>query len=155
MIFRGEEGTDQGILDHFIRSDGRYRDMLYVDGGPSKTQTVGKLRMLGNQVFKHAVTEIADAMKSCADKAGVPISDIDWFVPHQANQRILNGVAKKLKIEPSQVISTVALHANTSAASVPLAMLSAVQDGRIQRGDLVMLEAFGGGFTWGAALLRY
>ncbi|WP_416877916.1 beta-ketoacyl-ACP synthase III [Litorimonas sp.] len=155
MIFQGEEGTNHGILDHFIRSDGRYRDMLYVDGGPSKTQTVGKLRMLGNQVFKHAVTEIADAMKSCADKAGVPISDIDWFVPHQANQRILNGVAKKLKIEPSQVISTVALHANTSAASVPLAMLSAVQDGRIQRGDLVMLEAFGGGFTWGAALLRY
>lgn len=155
MIFRGEENTEQGVLDHFIRSDGRYRDMLYVDGGPSKTQTVGKLRMLGNQVFKHAVTEIADAMRSCAEKAGVPISEIDWFVPHQANQRILNGVAKKLKIEPSQVISTVALHANTSAASVPLAMLSAVRDGRIKRGDLVMLEAFGGGFTWGAALLRY
>ena len=155
MVFKGEEGSDKGVLDHFIRSDGRYREMLYVDGGPSKTQTVGKLRMLGNQVFKHAVTEIADAMRSCADKAGVPISDIDWFVPHQANQRILNGVAKKLKIEPSQVISTVALHANTSAASVPLAMLSAVEDGRIRPGDLVMLEAFGGGFTWGAALLRY
>ncbi len=155
MVFKGEENTENGVIDCFVRSDGRYRDMLYVDGGPSKTQTVGKLRMLGNQVFKHAVTEIADAMKSCADKAGVAVADIDWFVPHQANQRILNGVAKRLKIERSQVISTVALHANTSAASVPLAMLSAVEDGRIKRGDLVMLEAFGGGFTWGAALLRY
>lgn len=155
MVFQAEEGTEKGVLDHFIRSDGRYRDMLYVDGGPSKTQTVGKLRMLGNQVFKHAVTEIADAMRACAEKAGVPVSEIDWFVPHQANQRILNGVARKLKLDPSQVISTVALHANTSAASVPLAMLSAVEDGRIKHGDLVMLEAFGGGFTWGAALLRY
>lgn len=155
MIFQAEEDSEDGIIDCFIRSDGRYRDMLYVDGGPSKTQTVGKLRMLGNQVFKHAVTEIADAMKSCAKSAGVEVADVDWFVPHQANQRILNGVAKRLKIQPEQVISTVAMHANTSAASVPLAMLSAVEDGRINRGDLVMLEAFGGGFTWGAALLRY
>lgn len=155
MVFQGEEATEDGIINTFIRSDGRYKDMLHVDGGPSATQTVGKLRMLGNQVFKHAVTEIADAMKSCADKASIPISEVNWFVPHQANQRILNGVAKRLKINPEQVISTVALHANTSAASVPLAMLSAVADGRIKRGDLVMLEAFGGGFTWGAALLRY
>jgi len=155
MVFQGENDSNDGIIDSFIRSDGRYRDMLYVDGGPSKTQTVGKLRMLGNQVFKHAVTEIADAMKSCAEKAGVNVLDVDWFVPHQANQRILNGVAKRLKINPEQVVSTVAMHANTSAASVPLAMLSAVEDGRIKRGDLVMLEAFGGGFTWGAALLRY
>ena len=155
MIFQAEETEIDGVIANFIRSDGRYRDMLYVDGGPSKTQTVGNLRMLGNQVFKHAVTEIADAMRSCADKADIPISEIDWFVPHQANQRILNGVARKLKIQPQQVVSTVALHANTSAASVPLAMLSAVKDGRIKRGDLVMLEAFGGGFTWGAALLRY
>lgn len=155
MIFQAEETHDNGIIECFIRSDGRYKDMLHVDGGPSATQTVGKLRMLGNQVFKHAVTEIADAMKSCAEKADVEVSDIDWFVPHQANQRILNGVAKRLKIKPEQVISTVALHANTSAASVPLAMLSAVTDGRITKGDLVMLEAFGGGFTWGAALLRY
>ncbi len=155
MILQAQDNTENGVIESFIRSDGRHRDMLYVDGGPSKTQTVGKLRMLGNQVFKHAVTEIADAMQACADKAGVNIADIDWFVPHQANQRILNGVAKRLKIEPDQVISTVALHANTSAASVPLAMLSAVKDGRIKRGNLVMLEAFGGGFTWGAALLRY
>ncbi|WP_409433907.1 beta-ketoacyl-ACP synthase III [Litorimonas sp. RW-G-Af-16] len=144
-----------GILHSYVRSDGRYRDMLYVDGGPSKTQTVGHLRMLGNAVFKHAVTEIAQVMRDCAEQAGVEIADIDWFVPHQANQRILNGVAKKLKIDPDSVISTVALHANTSSASVPLAMHAAVKDGRIKRGDLVMLEAFGGGFTWGAALLRY
>lgn len=155
MVFQAETDTEDGVIECFMRSDGRYRDMLYVDGGPSKTQTVGKLRMLGNQVFKHAVTEIADAMKSCADKAGIAVSEIDWFVPHQANQRILNGVARRLKIQPEQVVSTVSLHANTSAASVPLAMLSAVEDGRIKRGDLVMLEAFGGGFTWGAALLRY
>lgn len=155
MVFQAEETEIEGVLANFVRSDGRYREMLYVDGGPSKTQTVGKLRMLGNQVFKHAVTEIADAMRTCAEKADIPISDINWFVPHQANQRILNGVARKLRINPEQVISTVAQHANTSAASVPLAMLSAVEDGRIKRGDLVMLEAFGGGFTWGAALLRY
>lgn len=144
-----------GILHSYVRSDGRYRDMLYVDGGPSKTQTVGHLRMLGNAVFKHAVTEIAQVMRDCADQAGIAISDVDWFVPHQANQRILNGVARKLKIDPACVISTVAQHANTSSASVPLAMHSAIKDGRIKRGDLVMLEAFGGGFTWGAALLRY
>lgn len=144
-----------GILHSYMRSDGRYRDMLYVDGGPSKTQTVGHLRMLGNAVFKHAVTEIAQVMRDCADQAGVAIADVDWFVPHQANQRILNGVAKKLKIDPGCVISTVAEHANTSSASVPLAMHSAIKDDRIKRGDLVMLEAFGGGFTWGAALLRY
>ncbi|WP_121100394.1 beta-ketoacyl-ACP synthase III [Litorimonas taeanensis] len=155
IIFQAEDTDNNGVLECFMRSDGRYREMLFVDGGPSKTQTVGKLRMLGNQVFKHAVTEIADAMQSCADKAGIAVSEIDWFVPHQANQRILNGVARRLKIEREQVVSTVALHANTSAASVPLAMLSAVEDGRIKRGDLVMLEAFGGGFTWGAALLRY
>ena len=144
-----------GVLSSFIRSDGRYRDLLYVDGGPSKTQTVGHLRMIGNQVFKHAVTDIAAAMKQCADEAGVDISDIDWFVPHQANQRILNGVSRKLKIPQESVISTVAQHANTSAASVPLAFDAAVKDGRIQRGSRVMVEAFGGGFTWGAVLFDY
>jgi len=151
----GDTDTEAGILHTFVRSDGRHREMLYVDGGPSRTQTVGHLRMLGNQVFKHAVTDISQAMKSCADQAGVAIAEIDWFVPHQANQRILSAVARKLKLRPEQVISTVAQHANTSAASVPLAMDVAVKDGRIKRGDLVMLEAFGGGFTWGATLLRF
>lgn len=149
------DGSASGILKTFVRSDGTHRDMLYVDGGPSRTQTVGHLRMLGNQVFKHAVTDIAQVIRDCAEQAGVEIADIDWFVPHQANQRILNGVAKRLKLKPEQVVSTVAQHANTSAASVPLAMDVAVKDGRIKKGDLVMLEAFGGGFTWGAALLRY
>ncbi len=149
----GEDAA--GILHSYIRSDGRYRDMLYVDGGPSSTQTVGHLRMQGNAVFKHAVTEIANVMRDCAKQSGVEIDDVNWFVPHQANQRILNAVAKKLKIAPESVVSTVALHANTSAASVPLAMNAAIKDGRIKRGELVMLEAFGGGFTWGAVLLRY
>jgi len=155
IVVESVEDTKDGILHTFIRSDGRHRDMLYVDGGPSRTQTVGHLRMLGNQVFKHAVTDISQVMRDCAEQAGVEIADIDWFVPHQANQRILNAVAKKLKLRPGQVVSTVSQHANTSAASVPLAMDAAVKDGRIKRGDLVMLEAFGGGFTWGAALLRY
>ena len=155
MVLSAEEDGDSGVLNTFIRSNGEHRELLYVDGGPSKTQTVGHVRMIGNQVFKHAVKDISKAMEECAEGAGIPISDIDWFVPHQANQRILNGVAKRLKLDPKQVISTVEFHANTSAASVPLAMDAAVKDGRIKKGDLVMLEAFGGGFTWGAALLRY
>jgi 3-oxoacyl-[acyl-carrier-protein] synthase-3 len=155
VVMEAVEDTEQGVLRTFVRSDGRHRDMLYVDGGPSRTQTVGHLRMLGNQVFKHAVTDIAQVIRDCAKQADVEISDIDWFVPHQANQRILTAVAKRLKLRPEQVVSTVGDHANTSAASVPLAMDCAVKDGRIERGDLVMLEAFGGGFTWGAALLRY
>ena len=155
VVLSGEEGSESGVLNTFIRSNGEHRELLYVDGGPSKTQTVGHVRMIGNQVFKYAVKDISAAMEECAAGAGIPISDIDWFVPHQANQRILNGVAKRLKLDPKQVISTVEFHANTSAASVPLAMDTAVKDGRIKRGDLVMLEAFGGGFTWGAALFRY
>ena len=155
VVLEATETVDTGILQTFVRSDGRHRDMLYVDGGPSRTQTVGHLRMLGNQVFKHAVTDIAQVIRECAEQANIEISDIDWFVPHQANQRILTAVAKRLKLRPEQVVSTVAEHANTSAASVPLAMDAAVKDGRIKKGDLVMLEAFGGGFTWGAALLRY
>ena len=155
IVVEAVEDTESGILQTFIRSDGRHRDMLYVDGGPSRTQTVGHLRMLGNQVFKHAVTDIAKVIQDCAEQADIKVADIDWFVPHQANQRILNAVAKRLKLRPEQVVSTVGQHANTSAASVPLAMDAAVKDGRIKKGDLVMLEAFGGGFTWGAALLRY
>ena len=155
VVLEAVEGDEGGVLKTFVRSDGAHRDMLYVDGGPSRTQTVGHLRMLGNQVFKHAVTDIAQVIRDCAEQAGVEVSDIDWFVPHQANQRILNAVAKRLKLRPEQVISTVAQHANTSAASVPLAMDVAIKDGRIKKGDLVMLEAFGGGFTWGAALFLY
>ena len=155
VVVEAVENDENGILKTFVRSDGRHRDMLYVDGGPSRTQTVGHLRMMGNQVFKHAVTDIAQVIRDCAEQANVEIADIDWFVPHEANQRILRAVAKRLKLRPEQVVSTVAKHANTSAASVPLAMDAAVKDGRIKKGDLVMLEAFGGGFTWGAALLRY
>ncbi len=155
FVVQAEEGGNNGVLATFIRSDGRYKDLLHVDGGPSRTQTVGHVHMIGNQVFRHAVKDIAQAMESCAERAGLRIADLDWFVPHQANQRILDGVAKRLGINADQVISTVAKHANTSAASVPLAMYAAIQDGRIKRDDLVMLEAFGGGFTWGATLLRY
>src|SRR6201996_3817207 len=147
--------ADQGILNSRIFSDGRLHDMLYADGGVSSTQTAGKLRMQGKEVFKHAVTNIAAAIEASAGAAHIPLSDINWFVPHQANQRILDGTARKLGIDPAKVISTVALHGNTSAASVPLALVTAVQDGRIKRGDLVLLEAMGGGFTWGAALLRW
>jgi 3-oxoacyl-[acyl-carrier-protein] synthase-3 len=149
------DNSDQGVLNTRLFSDGRLHDMLYADGGVSSTQTAGKLRMQGKEVFKHAVTNIAAAIVASADAAGLQIGDIDWFVPHQANQRILDGTARKLGIDPAKVISTVALHGNTSAASVPLALVTAVRDGRIKRGDLVLLEAMGGGFTWGAGLIRW
>jgi len=154
VVLEPHEG-EAGLLDTTIRSDGSHCDLLYVDGGPSRTQTDGHLRMTGNKVFKFAVTDLTKIIRECAERAGVAVADIDWFVPHQANQRILNGVAKKLGLRPEQVVSTVEHHANTSAASVPLAMHTAIRDGRIQRGDLMMLEAFGGGFTWGASLIRY
>jgi 3-oxoacyl-[acyl-carrier-protein] synthase-3 len=147
--------SDRGILNTKIYSDGRMHDMLYVDGGPSSTQTTGHLRMQGREVLKHAVTNISASIQASADEAGLAIGDIDWFVPHQANQRILDGTARKLGIDKNKVVSTVAEHGNTSAASVPLALAEAVGDGRIKRGDLVLLEAMGGGFTWGAALLRW
>lgn len=146
---------DRGVLNTKIFSDGRLHDMLYVDGGPSSTQTTGHLRMHGKEVFRHAVTNIAASIVASLDHAGLRVADIDWFVPHQANQRILDGTSKKLGIPPQKVVSTVALHGNTSAASVPLALATAVGDGRIKRGDLVLLEAMGGGLTWGAALLRW
>ena len=149
------DNSDQGVLNTRVFSDGRLHDMLYADGGVSSTQGAGKLRMQGKEVFKHAITNIAAAIVASSEAAGLAIDDIDWFVPHQANQRILDGTAKKLGIDPAKVISTVALHGNTSAASVPLALVAAVKDGRIKRGDLVLLEAMGGGFTWGAALLRW
>src|SRR5262249_46700606 len=129
-------------------------DLLYVDGGPSKTQSVGKVRMVGNAVFRYAVEHISGAMLEACARAGVAIDEVDWFVPHQANQRILDGVARKLGIKTEKVVSTVAVHGNTSAASVPLALDVAVRDGRIKQGDLVLMEALGGGLTWGAALVR-
>ena len=149
------DNSDRGILNTRLFSDGRLHDMLYVDGGPSSTRTTGYLRMQGREVFRHAVTNISGAITASAEAAGLPISAIDWFVPHQANQRILDGTARKLGIPAEKVISTVARHGNTSAASVPLALATAVKDGRIKPGQLVMLEAMGGGFTWGSALLRW
>jgi 3-oxoacyl-[acyl-carrier-protein] synthase-3 len=147
--------SDRGVLNTKLFSDGRLHDLLYVDGGPSTTQTTGFLRMQGKEVFRHAVTNIAASIEASAESAGIAISEIDWFVPHQANQRILDGTARKLHIDPVKVVSTVAFHGNTSAASVPLALATAVADGRIKRGDLVLLEAMGGGLTWGASLIRW
>jgi 3-oxoacyl-[acyl-carrier-protein] synthase-3 len=148
------QAGDRGVKGIHLRSDGRYRDLLYVDGGPSTTQTVGHLRMVGNQVFKHAVGKISDSVKAAAADAGLGVQDIDWFVPHQANQRILNAVAERLGLEEHKVISTVADHGNTSAASVPLALAVATEDGRVKQGDLILIEAIGGGLTWGSALIR-
>jgi 3-oxoacyl-[acyl-carrier-protein] synthase III len=146
---------DRGILTSQLRSDGRYKTKLYVDGGPSSTQTVGHLRMEGRAVFKHAVAMITDVIEDAFRATGYSAKDVDWFVPHQANQRIIDDSAKKLGIPPHKVIITVAKHGNTSAASIPLALTAAVADGRIKRGDLVMLEAMGGGFTWASALVRW
>ena len=149
-----EEAADRGVISTFLRTDGRMHDLLYVDGGPSETQTVGKLRMVGNAVFRQAVEHISGAMLEACARANVSLDEVDWFVPHQANQRILDGVARKLAIDVDKVVSTVALHGNTSAASVPLALDVASRDGRIKKGDLVLMEALGGGLTWGAALVR-
>jgi 3-oxoacyl-[acyl-carrier-protein] synthase III len=149
-----EKAGNRGILSTYVASDGRHHDLLYVDGGPSQTQTVGHLRMQGNAVFKHAVQHISDAISHAAERANIAVSDVDWFVPHQANQRILDGVARRLNIPPERVVSTVGVHGNTSAASVPLALSTAIGDGRIKQGDLVLMEALGGGLTWGAALAR-
>ena len=149
------KSSDRGVLNTKIYSDGRLHDLLYVDGGPSTTGTTGHLKMLGKEVFKHAVINIADSIEASARDGGVDIADIDWFVPHQANQRILDATARRLKVAPDRFVSTIADHGNTSAASVPLALAAAVADGRIKQGDLVLLEAMGGGLTWGAALLRW
>jgi 3-oxoacyl-[acyl-carrier-protein] synthase-3 len=147
--------TDRGILATSLRSDGRYRDKLYVDGGPSSTGTVGHVRMDGPEVFRHAVTKISEVIDATLTQAGYKASDVDWFVPHQANKRILDGATRKLGLDPARVIITVDKHANTSAASIPLALSQGRSDGRIKTGDLVLLEAMGGGFTWGAVLLRW
>ncbi|UKV16618.1 ketoacyl-ACP synthase III [Thalassospiraceae bacterium SW-3-3] len=151
------QGTikDQGILASRLHSDGSKYELLYVDGGPSSTQTVGYLQMEGKEVFRHAVTNLAGVIREVLADTGLEASDIDWLVPHQANRRILDSTAKKFGISEDKVVITVDRHANTSAASIPLALAEAVHDGRIQRGDIVILEAMGGGFTWGAALVRW
>jgi 3-oxoacyl-[acyl-carrier-protein] synthase-3 len=146
--------ADRGLLSFALRCEGEKQDLLYVDGGPSTNGVVGHLRMQGHQVFRHAVVNISEAIEAAADKAGVELSEIDWFVPHQANQRILKGVADRLGIDERRVVSTIAQHANTSAASIPLAMRVAIDDGRIKPGHLVLMEAMGGGLTWGACLVR-
>jgi 3-oxoacyl-[acyl-carrier-protein] synthase-3 len=153
---REGQGTkdDEGLLGFALRCEGSKTDLLYVDGGPASTGTVGHLRMLGNQVFRHAVVNIAEAITAACAAANIEIADVDWFVPHQANQRIIKGVGDRLGLDENKVISTVAMHANTSAASIPLAMDAAIQDGRIKKGDMVLLEAMGGGLTWGACAIR-
>ncbi len=154
VVLRSEDG-ERGILATRLHADGRHNDLLFVDGGPSTTGTVGKLRMKGREVFRHAVVNLADVLGEVLGAAGLSTADVDWVVPHQANARILDATAKKLGLSPEKVVVTVDRHANTSAASVPLALDAAVRDGRIKRGDVVVLEAMGGGFTWGAAVLRY
>ena len=152
-----QQGTreDRGILTSRLRSDGRHKDKLYVDGGPSTTQTVGHLRMEGREVFRYAVAAVADVIEGIFQETGYSANNIDWFVPHQANKRIIDGAAHKLGIAPDKIVMTLDRHGNTSAASIPLALADAVADRRIKRGDLVLLEAMGGGFTWGATLLRW
>lgn len=147
--------TGRGILSTKLHADGRHNGLLYVDGGPSTTGTVGKLRMKGREVFRHAVVNLAQVMEEALVAAGKTASDVDWVVPHQANARILDATARKLDLPAEKVVMTVDIHANTSAASVPLALDTAVRDGRIRKGDLVVLEAMGGGFTWGAAVVRF
>jgi 3-oxoacyl-[acyl-carrier-protein] synthase-3 len=154
-IVLGAEETEAGILATRLHADGRHNDLLFVDGGPSTTGTVGKVRMKGREVFRHAVVNLAQVLTEVLDAAGLTSADVDWVVPHQAHARILDATARKLGLPPEKIVVTVDQHANTSAASVPLAFDTAVKDGRIKRGDLVVLEAMGGGFTWGAAALRY
>jgi 3-oxoacyl-[acyl-carrier-protein] synthase-3 len=159
IVLEAQEGwgtsADRGVLTTHLRSDGRHKHKLYVDGGPSSTQTVGHLRMEGREVFKHAVGMITGVIIDAFNASGTSADNVDWFVPHQANKRIIDASAQKLHIAPQKVVMTVDRHGNTSAASIPLALAAAVADGRIQKGHLVLLEAMGGGFTWGAALLRW
>ncbi|OWJ67630.1 beta-ketoacyl-ACP synthase III [Inquilinus limosus] len=159
VVLRAVEGggstDDPGILSTHLHSDGRHEDKLYVDGGPSSTGTVGHVRMEGREVFKHAVINLAEVVEEALAANGLSPSDIDWLVPHQANKRIIDATARKLDLPPEKVVLTVQKHANTSAASIPLALAEAVNDGRVKAGDLVLLEAMGGGLTWGAALVRW
>ncbi len=159
VVIEAQEGVglsnDRGILTSHLRSDGSHKAKLYVDGGPSTTQTVGHLRMQGREVFKHAVAMITDVIEDAFSATGLTADDIDWFIPHQANRRIIDASARKLNIAPEKVVMTVHKHGNTSAASIPLAIQTARDDGRLKQGDLVLLEAMGGGFTWGAVLVRW
>jgi 3-oxoacyl-[acyl-carrier-protein] synthase-3 len=159
IVLKAEEGkgtpADRGVLANALHSDGRHHDILYVDGGPSSTRTTGLLRMEGKEVFKHAVVNMAAVVSEVLDKAGLTPADIDWLVPHQANKRIIDGTGRKLGLPPERVVVTVDKHANTSAASIPLALASAVGDGRIKKGDLALLEGIGGGLSWGASLVRW
>jgi 3-oxoacyl-[acyl-carrier-protein] synthase-3 len=158
VVLTAEEGKgtieDRGVLSTHLHADGRHHDMLYVDGGPSTTQTTGYVRMKGKEVFRHAVTNLTEAVHEALAANNVSIADVDWLVPHQANKRILDSTAHKLGLDPAKVIVTVDQHANTSAASIPLALATGVEDGRIKKGDMVLMEAMGGGFTWGSALVR-
>ena len=159
VVLEAQEGTgsvkDRGVLTTHLRSDGRHREKLFVDGGPSSTKTVGHLRMQGKDVFRHAVSMVTDVMVDAFAATGTTAEDLDWFVPHQANRRIIDASAEKLGIAPEKIVITVDQHGNTSAASIPLALATAVKDGRIKPGQLVMIEAMGGGFTWGSALIRW
>ena len=155
ILLRSVDAQDSGVLATKLHADGRHNDLLFVDGGASTTGTIGKLRMKGKEVFRHAVVNLAAVLNETLEAAGHTADEVDWVVPHQANKRILDATAKKLGLDPGRVIVTVDQHANTSAASVPLALDTAVRDGRIKRGDLIVLEAMGGGFTWGAAVVRY
>jgi 3-oxoacyl-[acyl-carrier-protein] synthase-3 len=159
VVMEAQEGTgtikDRGVLTTHLRSDGRHREKLYVDGGPSTTKTVGHLRMSGKDVFRHAVSMVTDVMVDAFAATNTTAEDLDWFVPHQANRRIIDASAEKLGIAPEKIVVTVDQHGNTSAASIPLALATAVKDGRIKPGQLVMIEAMGGGFTWGSALIRW
>ncbi|MCW5733874.1 MAG: ketoacyl-ACP synthase III [Enhydrobacter sp.] len=159
VVLKAEQGEgtahDRGILAHALHSDGRQHDILYVDGGPSSTRTTGLLRMEGKEVFKHAVVNMAAVVGEVLDKAGLTSKDIDWLVPHQANKRIIDGTGRKLGLPPERVVITVDRHANTSAASIPLALEVAVNDGRVKRGDLLLMEGIGGGLAWGASLVRW
>jgi 3-oxoacyl-[acyl-carrier-protein] synthase III len=159
VVVEAAEGAgnsaDRGILTAHLRSDGAHKEKLYVDGGPSTTGTVGHLRMQGREVFRHAVGMITDVIEAAYQSSGLTSEDIDWFIPHQANKRIIDASAKKLAISPEKVVITVDRHGNTSAASIPLALCAAVGDGRVKRGDVVLLEGMGGGFTWGSVMLRW
>jgi 3-oxoacyl-[acyl-carrier-protein] synthase-3 len=159
VVLQAEEGQgnalDRGILSTHLHSDGRYHDLLYVDGGPSSTQTTGCVRMEGKEVFRHAVTNLAAVVGEALDANGLKAADIDWVIPHQANRRIIDGTARKLGFPLERMVVTVDRHANTSAASIPLAMAEAVEDGRVKKGQLLLLEAMGGGFTWGSCLVRF